>query len=60
MNKWECISKVKSEIEAIEMEKAKGAQIRSRIKYIEEGEKNTQFFLNLEKGRGKYNTITKL
>ena len=31
--------------------KAKGAQIRSRIKWIEEGEKNTNYFLSLEKQR---------
>jgi hypothetical protein len=32
-------------------DKAKGAQIRSRIKWVEEGEKNTKFFLGLEKAR---------
>ena len=60
VDKWNQISTLKSELEIIEIEKAKGAQLRSRIRYIEEGEKNTKFFLNLEKGRGKYNTITKL
>ena len=30
-------------------EKTKGRQIRSRVKWIEEGEKNTAFFLGLEK-----------
>jgi hypothetical protein len=30
------------------MEKTKGRQIRSRVKWIEEGEKNTAFFLGLE------------
>ena len=49
-DKWNQISKVKSELEILEIEKAKGAQIRSRIQYIEEGEKNTKFFLSLEKG----------
>lgn len=29
--------------------KANGAQIRSRAKWIQEGEKNTNFFLGLEK-----------
>ena len=32
-------------------EKTKGRQIRSRVKWIEEGEKNTAFFLGLEKTR---------
>ena len=32
---------------------AKGAQTRSRVKWIEYGEKNTKFFLNLEKMNNK-------
>ena len=32
-------------------EKTKGRQIRSRVKWIEEGERNTAFFLGLEKTR---------
>ncbi|KAK3095229.1 hypothetical protein FSP39_011892 [Pinctada imbricata] len=40
--------------------KAKGAQIRSRIKWIEEGEKNTSYFLSLEKQRQLKKSITKL
>jgi hypothetical protein len=35
-------------------DKAKGAQIRSRIKWVEEGEKNTKFFLGLEKARRSF------
>ena len=35
----------------------KGAQIRSRIKYIEDGERNISYFPNLEKMRGDNNTI---
>ena len=42
------------------MEKAVGAQIRLRAKYIEEGEKSTQYFLSLEKRRQTNNTIKKL
>ena len=29
----------------------KSAQVRSRVKWIEEGERNTKYFLNLEKSR---------
>ena len=47
----------KSELEIIKLNKAKGAIVRSRAKHIEEGERNSKYFLNLEKGRGKYNTI---
>ena len=47
-------SKLEEEINATEIKleqlydtKAKGAQIRSRVKWVEEGEKNTKFFLGL-------------
>ena len=50
--------KIKHELEVIQIEKTRGAQIRARIKWIEEGEKNTRFFCNLEKSRRKKNTIT--
>ena len=46
------VLRVKQELELITIRKAKGPQIRSRIKWIEEGERNTAFFLlplNLEK-----------
>ncbi|GFR76271.1 reverse transcriptase [Elysia marginata] len=39
------------------MDKTRGAQIRSRIKWIEEGEKCSKFFLSLEKSRSSGNTI---
>ena len=41
-------------------EKNKGAQIRSRAKWIEQGEKSTNFFFNLEKQNITKNTIKKL
>ena len=47
-NKRECL-KLKIEIE--EQDILRGAQVRSKEKWIEEGEKNTKFFLNLEKNR---------
>lgn len=37
--------------------KANGAQIRSRAKWIQEGEKNTNFFLGLEKKHQSNNVI---
>jgi exonuclease III len=51
---------LKQKLELVQLHKAKGAQIRSRIKWIEEGEKNTKFFCNLEKSRAKKNIITSL
>jgi hypothetical protein len=41
-------------------DKVKGAQIRSRIKWVEEGEKTTKFFLGLEKARQTRKNITAL
>ena len=52
--------KSKNELEIIRLSKTKGAVVRSRAKFIEEGEKNSKYFMNLEKGRGKYNTIDSL
>ena len=49
--------KLKQKFEIFSIHKAKGAQVRSRVKYIEKGEKNTNYFLGLEKSRGANNTI---
>jgi len=38
----------------------KGLQIRSKEKWVEEGEKCTKYFLNLEKNRGSQKSINKL
>ena len=50
--------KLKAEFEINELAKALGVQTRSRIKFIEEGEKNTAFFLALYKSKATSNTIT--
>lgn len=42
------------------LEKAQGAFIRSRAKWIEAGEKNSAYFSNLEKSRQLKNSITSL
>ena len=47
-------------MELLNIHHAKGAQIRSRTKWMEEGEKNTKYFLGLEKARAVRNTITQL
>ena len=52
--------KVKTELEIIYMQEAKSAQIRSRIKYIEEGEKNTKYFLSLEKAHANGKIMDRL
>ena len=54
------ITKIKNELELHEYEKTKGAAVRANIKYIEEGEKCTNYFLSLERCRSKVNTIKRL
>jgi len=51
---------LKTKLEIMHLDEAKGAQIRSRIKWIDDGEKNTKYFCSLEKTRAKKNTITRL
>jgi exonuclease III len=50
----------KAEIENYNNEKSRGAQLRSKAEWAESGERNTHFFLNLEKRRYKAKCITKL
>jgi hypothetical protein len=45
--------KLENELTELINKKAKGAQIRSRAKWIVDGEKSTSYFLTLEKKRQK-------
>ena len=45
------LTQLEAEIETIYTCKAKGAQIRSSLQILEEGEKNTKYFHSLEKSR---------
>ena len=47
-------------LDELYLEKAQGAFIRSRAKWIEAGEKNSSYFSNLEKSRQQRNSITGL
>ena len=51
---------IKTELDCLYKAKSKGYQIRSRAKWVEEGEKNTSFFLGLEKKRQSSNCINSL
>ena len=51
---------VKSEIETIERHRARGIILRSKSKWVEEGEKNTSYFLRLEKNNYCNKHITQL
>ena len=51
---------LESQLNILYDKKATGAQIRSRAKWINEGEKNTKFFLGLEKKHQTQNIIREL
>ena len=46
----------KKKLEIAELARTKGAIVRSRIKWMKEGERNTKFFLNLEKKKEQQST----
>ena len=54
------IIRIENELEDIYKYKAKGAQIRARVEWVEKGEKNTKFFLGLEKSKQTYKNLVKL
>ena len=51
---------IKTQFEDINAEKTEGLRIRSKAQEIEEGERGTKYFLNLEKRNAKIKNITKL
>ena len=59
-NKTEQLELFKSELEEIIKVRTQGAILRCKIKWYNEGEKNTKYFLNLEKRHFKLSTISKL
>lgn len=54
------LSNLQTKLDELYSQKAKGAFIRSRTKWLEEGEQNSHYFFNLEKHRSNNNTINKL
>jgi len=54
------VTETEHEIKEIYDSKANGAQIRARIQFLEEGEKNTKYFLSLERSRQGRKSITTL
>jgi len=51
---------IKQKLEDYYREQSQGYQIRSRVKWVEEGERSTKYFLNLEKVRQNHNCIISL
>lgn len=54
------LCKLQLELDSVYDEKARGAFIRSRKKWLEEGERNTKYFYNLEKRNANFTSIFKL
>ncbi len=51
---------LKEQLDALYLERSMGAHIRSRVKWVEEGERSTSYFLALEKFRQSTNNISVL
>ena len=54
------LSSTKAEIEEYASEATKGAMIRARVRWYEEGEKNSKYFINLEKRNHNNKSINSL
>ena len=54
------LDNLRSEMEEIIEYRTKGAMLRSRTQWHNEGEKNTKYFLNLEKRHYRQGTISRL
>ena len=52
--------RIKSQLEDMEKERARGIILRSKAQWVEEGEKNTSYFLRLEKQNFCNKLITKI
>ena len=57
---WSNLEAKKCKLETIIEYRTKGAIVRSKSQWYNEGEKNTKYFLNLEKRHCKQGTITQL
>ncbi len=51
---------LKQQLDDLHFEKGIGAHVRSRVKWIEEGERSTQYFIGVEKKRQNINAIKSL
>ena len=57
---YESIAQVQQELERLTQIKVNGAMLRSKCEWTENGEKNTQFFLNLERKHSENKLICQL
>ena len=56
----DCLAQVKKELNDLLMDKIKGAMVRTRAQTLEQGEKPTRYFLQLEKRIAKSKLITEV
>lgn len=54
------LASLQLQLDTIYIDKARGAFIRSRQKWMEQGEKNTKYFFNLENRNRELSSIRKL
>ena len=54
------IKNISLQLDELYLDLAKGAFIRSRAKWLEEGEKNSSYFFALEKRNGQRKALTSL
>ncbi len=54
------VTKLKCQLDAMHISSTRGAEIRSKALWAQQGEKSNKFFLTLEKIRGKQKTMTSL
>ena len=54
------LQRARSQLKKIMLTKTKGAILRSKVRWREEGERNTKYFYRLEKRRNDSKTVSKL
>lgn len=54
------LCKLQTELDDLYKQKAKGAFVRSRTRWLEKGEQNSHYFFNLERHHSKINSINSL
>ena len=56
----EGVNKKQLELDVLNAVESNGARIRAKEEWIEKGEKNSKYFLNLEKFKGKQKVMSSL
>ena len=54
----EKVDVIKKQLEEMHLKRAKGAMLRARVRWHEQGERGTSYFLRLEKSRAKTNCMS--